>query len=53
MTAADQERLFGYNCDDVGFVPLPQGHAILIVNHEYTNPDLMFEGYKPSEPTRQ
>ncbi|OOC54186.1 MULTISPECIES: PhoX family protein [Nocardiopsis] len=40
-----QARQFGYNCDYVGFHQLDDDHALLWVNHEYTNEDLMFPGY--------
>ncbi|MGE5719781.1 MAG: PhoX family protein [Nocardioidaceae bacterium] len=33
---------FGYNCDYVGLVPLSRRSALLVVNHEYTNEELMF-----------
>jgi secreted PhoX family phosphatase len=33
---------FGYNNDYVGVVPLTKTRALLVVNHEYTNEELMF-----------
>ncbi|MFZ5848937.1 MAG: PhoX family protein [Actinomycetota bacterium] len=33
---------FGYNCDYVGVVPIDRTNALLVVNHEYTNEELMF-----------
>jgi hypothetical protein len=33
---------FGYNCDYVGVLPLSRTRALLVVNHEYTNEELMF-----------
>ncbi len=46
QTAAAQERQFGYNNDYVGFIPMEGSseHGLLVVNHEYTNPHLMFPG---------
>ena len=49
QTAAAQEKQFGYNCDFVGFGPLPYGsnssdHGLLCVNHEYTDEEVMFPG---------
>lgn len=47
--AAAQTRQFGYNNDFVGFLPLDgrSDHGLLVVNHEYTNSELMFPGLGP------
>ncbi|WP_435109000.1 PhoX family protein [Nocardiopsis synnemataformans] len=45
QTAEAQAQQFGYNCDYVGFHQLDDDHALLWVNHEYTNEELMFPGY--------
>jgi secreted PhoX family phosphatase len=55
LTAADQAARIGYNHDFVGFLPLPLGsdtsdHGLIVVNHEYTNPELMFPGYFQPNP---
>ncbi len=49
ITPAGQAVQFGYNCDYIDYKPLPLGssssdHGLLIVNHEYTNTNLMFAG---------
>ncbi|MBB5754032.1 PhoX family protein [Prosthecomicrobium pneumaticum] len=46
QTAEAQARQFGYNNDYVGFIPLDGSseRGLLVVNHEYTNPHLMFPG---------
>jgi hypothetical protein len=50
QTAAAQARQFGYNCDFLGILPFPPGRhgsdrALLVVNHEYTNAELMFPSW--------
>ena len=55
QTADAQAMQAGYNCDWIGFYPLPQGsttsdHGLLVVNHEYTNPEMMFAGYLTANP---
>ena len=47
QTVAAARTQFGYNCDYVGLVPLDPykalgDEALLVVNHEYTNENLMF-----------
>jgi uncharacterized protein len=46
QTAEAQNMQFGYNNDYVGYIPLEGSseHGLLVVNHEYTNPHLMFPG---------
>jgi secreted PhoX family phosphatase len=46
QTAEAQAKQFGYNNDYVGFIPLEGSstHGLLVVNHEYTDPHLMFPG---------
>lgn len=51
QTPAKQAVQFGYNSDYLGFLPIDgkSDHGLLVVNHEYTNEELMF----PSLPGRQ
>ena len=44
QTAASQEKLFGYNNDYIGFIPLDGNpdHGLLVVNQEYKNAEIMF-----------
>ncbi len=49
QTSAAQKLQFGYNNDYVGYLPMPDAsdasrHGLLVVNHEYTNEELMFPG---------
>ena len=51
LSAAAQEKQFGYNNDYLGLYPLPIGgkgsdRFLLVANHEYVNPQLMFAGLK-------
>ncbi|CAM3347072.1 PhoX family protein [Stackebrandtia soli] len=47
QTEKAQRGQFGYNCDYVGVLPLNRKgtRALLVVNHEYTNENLMFREY--------
>jgi len=46
QTADAQAMQFGYNNDYLGYIPLNgrSDHGLLVVNHEYTNEELMFPG---------
>lgn len=49
QSAAVQRLQFGYNNDFLGYIPMPDAadpsrHGLLVVNHEYTNEELMFPG---------
>lgn len=57
QTAAAQRAQFGYNCDFIGFLPLPRGsqnsdHGLLCVNHEYADGLHMFPGYTDERDAR-
>jgi hypothetical protein len=47
QTAQRQSRQFEYNCDYQTVLPLDRHgkRALLVVNHEYTNEELMFPGW--------
>ncbi len=44
MDDVEQGRRFGYNCDFTAVLPLGRDRLLLFVNHEYTDPQLMFPG---------
>ncbi len=55
QSAAAQAMQAGYNCDWIGFLSLPMGskatdHGLLVINHEYTYPEVMFPGYMVPNP---
>jgi uncharacterized protein len=47
QSAESQSKQFGYNNDYVGFFPIEGSNdrGILVINHEYTNPELMFPAW--------
>ncbi|WP_100499586.1 PhoX family protein [Geodermatophilus chilensis] len=50
QTPEAQAAQFGYNCDYIGFLPLDgDRRALMVVNHEYTNEELMFPGFTSLE----
>lgn len=50
-TPQSQSRQFGYNNDFLGYIPLEgrADHGLLVINHEYTNAELMFPGLPANE----
>ncbi len=55
QTAAAQKQQFGYNNDFVGFFPIEGSseHGLLVVNHEYTNEEIMFPGLSGPQDTKE
>jgi secreted PhoX family phosphatase len=51
QTPEAQAKQFGYNCDYLGLLPLDGSDrsALLVVNHEYTDEQLMFAGVTDEE----
>ncbi|PYE86674.1 PhoX family protein [Phyllobacterium leguminum] len=51
QSATAQAKQFGYNNDFVGFIPIDGANdrGLLVVNHEYTNPELMFPNFAKIE----
>lgn len=48
-----QAKQFGYNNDYVGYIPLDGSkRGLLVVNHEYTNEELMFPGIEARQDIR-
>ncbi|MDX2290501.1 MAG: PhoX family phosphatase [Hyphomicrobiaceae bacterium] len=47
QSADGQARQFGYNNDYIGYLPIDGSsmHGLLVVNHEYSNEELMFSGH--------
>lgn len=57
QSARTQAGQFGYNNDYIGYIPLPDAsdpsaHGLLVVNHEYTNEELMFHGVERRDPKK-
>ncbi|MDE0103497.1 MAG: DUF839 domain-containing protein [Bryobacterales bacterium] len=48
-----QRQQVGYNCDFLAWFDYVRGSGIVGVNHEYTNPDLMFSNYSADTATKR
>jgi secreted PhoX family phosphatase len=54
QTAKAQAGQFGYNCDYMAVLDLDEwDRQLLVINHEYTDEQLMFAGYDAANPTRE
>lgn len=63
QSAGAQAQQFGYNCDFLYAIPFRRNSQaslrraaesyVLWVNHEYTNPELMFAAYNAANPTKE
>jgi uncharacterized protein len=58
LSAWAQEQQVGYNCDYIGYHPLPfydkqSRRGLLWINHEYTNGELMWADYESQNPTKE
>jgi uncharacterized protein len=52
ITPEAQAKQFGYNCDYTTLLRTGNGNrGLLVVNHEYTNDELMFPAFDPAAPT--
>jgi uncharacterized protein len=54
-SAASQAKQFGYNNDFLGFLPIDgrSDRGLLVVNHEYTNDELMYPGMSGGRTRRE
>ncbi len=54
QTPESQARQFGYNNDFIGYLPLrgSSQRGLLVINHEYTNEELMFPGVGRQDTTK-
>jgi secreted PhoX family phosphatase len=55
QSAAAQKQQFGYNNDFVGFFPIEGSseHGLLVVNHEYTDEEIMFPSLSGAQDTKE
>ena len=53
LDPAAQRQQVGYNCDFLAWFDWIRKSGIVGVNHEYTNPDLMFRNYSADTTTQQ